>query len=304
MIQISEVLAFLDEREIKHSFDGNPDAAFETFCPLNTPKPRAITWVRKAENLDVERLNAVEGLVLVAELGAHIENAGFSVIYAENAHRTFFRILPHFFREQDPDYREPGIASTAVVETSKIGERLYVGHHTYIGPEVEIGNNVTILNNVTIQGHVSIGNDTVIESGTTIGACGFGPSRDEEGNPSMVAHLGGVRIGSHVKIGANNAISRGCLSDTVIEDYVQTDNLCHIAHNDLIRKGALLTANSVISGSATIGENAWLAPGSLVNNGITVGKDAFFGLGAVATKDVPENKVVVGMPAKPLRDRY
>jgi UDP-3-O-[3-hydroxymyristoyl] glucosamine N-acyltransferase len=304
LIHISEVLAFLREREIPHSYVGNPDVTFEAFCPLNALKPSAITWVRKADNLDIEKLNSVEGIVLVAELGAQIEHAHFPILYAENVHRTFFRLMSHFFRALDPDCREPGIASTAVIETSKIGEELYVGHHTYIGPEVEIGNHVTILNNVTIQGRVTIGDYTTIESGTTIGACGFGPSSDEAGNPFIVSHLGGVLIGRHVKIGANNAISRGCLSDTVIEDYVQTDNLCHIAHNDLIKRGALLTANSVISGSTTIGENAWLAPGSLVNNAITVGKDAFLGLGAVATKDVPENQVVVGIPATPLRDRY
>lgn len=304
MIKISEVLEFLNENNIKHILKGNKELCFETFCPLNNLKSHAITWVRNAEQLDVELLNKTTGILLIAEMGAKIDNAHFSIIYAENAHRTFFRILSFFFESQNPDCREASIASTAIIETQKIGLNLRVGHHTYIGNDVEIGNNVTILNNVTIQGHVTIGDYTVIESGTTIGACGFGQYWDEDGNPVTVAHLGGVKIGHHVKIGANNGISRGCLSDTIIEDYVQTDNLCHIAHNDVIKRGAILTANSVISGSTTVGENVWLAPGSILNNSITVGKDAFLGLGAVATKDVSENKVVVGMPAKPLRDRY
>lgn len=304
MIAIADILVFLKERNIKFSFSGDESFCFETFCPLNNLKPYAITWIRNSENLNTNELNSVEGIILVAELNSKIQNASFPVIYVENVHRTFFRILPYFFKECDPDYRKPGIAASAVVETEDIGKDVYIGHHTYIGPNVSIGNNVQILNNVTIQGRVTIGDYTIIESGTTIGACGFGQYWDEEGNPVTVAHMGGVRIGHHVKIGANNGISRGCLADTIIEDYVQTDNLCHIAHNDVIKRGAILTANSVISGSTTVGENAWLAPGSLLNNAITVGKDAFLGLGAVATKNVPENKVVVGMPAKPLRDRY
>lgn len=303
MVKISGVLEFLNESKIKYEFCGDEEFEFSTFCPLNALKPNAITWIRHVENLDVTALNSIPGLLLVAEYGASIKDADFPVIYAENAHRTFFRILPQFFGDQDPDRHAPGIASTSVVETKSVGKNLYVGHNSYIGPNVVIGDNVKVFNNVTIQGRVTIGDFTTIESGTTIGACGFGPSSDEEGNPSIVAHLGGIQIGKYVKIGANNAISRGCLSDTVIEDYVQTDNLVHIAHNDVIKKGAILTANAVISGSVTIGENVWLAPGSLVNNAITVGDNAFFGLGAVATKDVPAGKVVVGMPAKVLRDR-
>lgn len=303
MIKVTEVMEFLKSQGIKHRYVGNYEATFDIFCPLNTLKDDAITWVRNAEDLDVQKLNAISGLVLVAEYSANIQDADFPIIYAENAHRTFFRILPHFFADQDPDQREAKIEKTAVVETAQVGENLYVGHHTYIGPDVVIGNNVKVFNNVTIQGHVTIGDYTIIESGTTIGVCGFGQYWDENNNPVTVSHMGGVRIGSHVKIGANNSISRGCLADTIIEDYVQTDNLVHIAHNDVIKRGAILTANAVISGSTTIGSNAWLAPGSLVNNSVTVGDNAFFGIGAVATKDVPAGKVVVGMPAKVLRDR-
>ncbi len=303
MTDIKEVLNFLEANSIKYKFSGCRDFAFQTYCPLNMLKSNSITWVRHAENLDIKALNRVPGLLLLAELGAEVPGAAFPVIYAENAHRTFFRILSRFFEEQDPDRHEPQIASTAVVETKSVGEGIYVGHHTYIGPYAVIGNHVKIFHNVTIQGHVVIGDYTTIESGTSIGVCGFGQYWDEEGNPVTVAHMGGVRIGRHVKIGANNGISRGCLADTIIEDYVQTDNLVHIAHNDVIRKGAILTANAVISGSTTVGENVWLAPGSILNNSIHVGDNAFLGLGAVATKDVPAGKVVIGMPAKVLRDR-
>jgi UDP-3-O-[3-hydroxymyristoyl] glucosamine N-acyltransferase len=66
----------------------------------------------------------------------------------------------------------------------------------------------------------------------------------------------------------------------------------------------MLTANTVISGSTTVGENAWLAPGTLLNNSIEVGDDCFTGIGTVVTKDAPGGKIVVGAPAKILRDRY
>lgn len=303
MIRIKEVLDFLTENNIEYVFEGDGESTFEIFCPLKELKENSITWVRHATDIDVSKLNATSGIVLVAELNDKVYGASFPIIYVKNAHRTYFRIVARFFESLDPENRKEGIASTAIVETSNVGEHLFVGHHTYIGPDVKIGCNVSILNNATIQGKVVIGDNSVIESGATIGVCGFGHYTSEEGEPICVPHFGGVVIGSNVRIGANSAVARGCLSDTVIEDYVKIDNLCHIAHNVHIKSRVQITAGVVVAGSTTIEEDVWLAPGSLLNNGINVGKNAYFGLGAVAIKDVPGNKVVVGMPVKILRDR-
>lgn len=300
---INDILIFLNESGELYQVDGEKNDLIDSFCPINQLKENSITWIRHSQDAPIDDLNKVKNIILMAELGEKIEGAKFPIIYVNNVHRTFFRVISQFFSEQDPECRKPRIAQTAVIETSSIGSDLYVGHHTYIGPEVVLGNHVSILNNVTIQGKVLIGDFTVIESGTIIGACGFGHYDDENGCPICVPHLGGVRIGKHVKIGANNAISRGCLADTIIEDYVKTDNLVHIAHNDHIRYGAMLTAGVVVAGSTEVGAHAWMAPGTLLNNGIHVGEGAFLGLGCVATKDVPSNKVMVGMPAKVLRDR-
>lgn len=304
MIAISEIKDFLNQNNIPFRYQGEDDYQIDGYCPLNTLKAKCITWVRHAEDLDVGALNNLEGMLLVATDGETIDGAGFPIIFTDDAHRTFFKILAHFWADEDPETYSAGIASSAVVETSDIGEDVSIGHHTYIGPRVKIGSHVRILNNVTIQGKVSIGDYTVIESGTTIGACGFGHYTDVDGNPVCVPHLAGVVIGAHVKIGANNTISRGCLADTIIEDYVKTDNLVHIAHNDHIKKRAMLTACAEVSGSVTLGEDVWLAPGTTVNNSVELGDGVYTGLGAAVTKSQPAGKVVVGVPARILRDRY
>lgn len=302
MIRMEDVLRYLDSQKIQYKYSGEGNFAFSEWCPLNNLKRNSITWVRNIDDVRIDELNATEGIVLVAEYDQELKDAEIPVIYAVNAHKTFFKIVSEFFRDRDPEERKPGISSTAVIETMKVGKDVYVGHHVYIGPDVEIGDYAVILNNVTIQGRTVIGKYTVIESGTTIGACGFGHYQ-EDGKPYCVPHLGGVTIGNHVKIGANNAISRGCLADTIIEDYVKTDNLCHIAHNAHIKTGAMLTACVEISGSATIGENVWLGPGTTVNNGIVIGNGSYTGLGAAITRSQPDNKVIVGIPGKVLRDR-
>lgn len=179
----------------------------------------------------------------------------------DNVHRTYFRILGFFFEQENPDFLEERIENTAIVETDHIGNGVYIGHHSYIGPHVCIGDHVKIHHNVTIQGNVTIGEHTTIESGARIGVCGYGPYWDENKKPVLVPHLGGVRIGSNVYVGANTCIARGCLGDTVLEDYVKVDNLVHIAHNDHICAGAMVVAGATVCGSAIVKNDAWIAPG-------------------------------------------
>ena len=48
----------------------------------------------------------------------------------------------------------------------------------------------------------------------------------------------------------------------------------------------------------TIGDNVWIGGGVSILSGVTIGDNAVIGAGSVVTKDVPENTVVVGNPAK------
>jgi UDP-2-acetamido-3-amino-2,3-dideoxy-glucuronate N-acetyltransferase len=53
---------------------------------------------------------------------------------------------------------------------------------------------------------------------------------------------------------------------------------------------------------ATIRRGARVGGGAILLPGIEVGEEAFVGAGAVVTKDVPPRKLVVGSPARVLRD--
>ncbi len=52
-----------------------------------------------------------------------------------------------------------------------------------------------------------------------------------------------------------------------------------------------------------IGENVWIGSGAIILPGVTIGHGAIVGAGAVVTKDVPENAVVAGVPAKIIKNR-
>jgi maltose O-acetyltransferase len=48
----------------------------------------------------------------------------------------------------------------------------------------------------------------------------------------------------------------------------------------------------------SVGDGAWIGGYSVVLGGVTIGKGAVVGAGSLVTKDVPENTLVVGHPAK------
>jgi maltose O-acetyltransferase len=52
----------------------------------------------------------------------------------------------------------------------------------------------------------------------------------------------------------------------------------------------------------TIGDNVWLGGGVIVLPGVTIGDDSVVGAGSVVTKDVPAGVLVVGNPARVVRE--
>ncbi len=298
-IKVGEMMEHLTNEGYEVKCFGKEDRSIDRYSSLYDLSDNSITWARELEYIDKCSLDEHTNLIVLVNsepVGKRVDEVTYLVCRDPRA--AYFELLLRFFSHSST----PSISMTACVESVNIGDGFSVGHNSYICADTVIGRNVRIANNVTIECPTIIGDNTSIGSGTVIGTSGYGYFETPSGTQKMIPHFGGVSIGSNVEIGANVCIDRGTLGDTIIKDNVKIDNLCHIAHNVIIEDNCFVIALSMLGGSAHLCEGAYIAPGVLVMNQATIGSRSLVGLGAVVTKDVEAGKVVVGMPAKPIRD--
>lgn len=65
-----------------------------------------------------------------------------------------------------------------------------------------------------------------------------------------------------------------------------------------------VTASWDNKGDIIIGNDVWIGYEAVILAGVTIGDGAIIGSRAVVTKDVPPYTIVVGIPAKPIRERF
>ena len=113
-----------------------------------------------------------------------------------------------------------------------------------------------------------------------------------------------TNFGKHTTIGKNVFINHGCsfldLGGITIEDDVLIGpKVSLITENhpvDPANRKSLDLAKIVIK------KNAWIGAGAIILPGVTVGENAIVAAGAVVNKDVAENTIVAGVPAKKIKN--
>lgn len=255
--------------------------------------------------------------VIIAE--ADLEHCPVPALVADNPHLAYARIAALFDAAPDaagqcgvharawvsPDAQvaaDAWIGPQAVVEAgAEIGARVFVGPGCVVGAGAVLGADTRLVANVTVCHGVRIGERVLIHPGAVIGSDGFGLANDR-GRWIKVPQLGSVVIGDDVEIGANTAIDRGALEDTVLEDGVKLDNLIQIAHNVRVGAHTAMAGCVGIAGSVQIGRYCTLAGGVGIAGHLQLGDHVHVTGMSLVTKSLPEAGVYSsGLPVEPGR---
>jgi len=292
MITAKEIASFLKLRVL-----GDEELQIEGFSKLDSLRPNTVVFVKKFKEDFVKLLND-NPRVLAIVTNEYEGRINCSYIPSSNPRLDFIKVLSFFF---EPSSLDGYIHPSAIVESGAIiAPDAVIGANCFISAGSVIGARTVLHPSVIVDNASIIGDDCEIKSGAILGQSGFGFERDSEGLPIKFPHFGKVVLGNHVYVGANTAIDRGTLGDTIIEDNVKIDNLVHIAHNCHIKEGAFVIAGTILGGGTQIGNNCWIAPNVSVKEQTVVHDGALVGLGAVVLKEVAAGTVVVGNPAKEL----
>jgi UDP-3-O-[3-hydroxymyristoyl] glucosamine N-acyltransferase len=183
-----------------------------------------------------------------------------------------------------------------------LGPGVEIGRGTVIGPNTVIGAGVTIGRNCTISSNVSIecahlGNNVVLHAGARIGSEGFGWLEHGISN-RKIPQLGRVIIQDRVEIGANSAVDRGALGDTVVGEGTKIDNLVQIGHNCRIGRNCLIAGMSGLAGSTVLEDSVMLGARATTSGHLTIGRGSVLAAGAAITKSFPAGSRLAGFPAQ------
>ena len=169
---------------------------------------------------------------------------------------------------------EPPRGKTSGSMPTQIGKGSTIRSHSVIyagcriGDGLETGHGVLIRENNRIGNDVSIGSHTVIERDCTIG--------------------NSVRLHSNVFVPEFTTIKDGAwIGPNVVMTNAQFPNSPKTKQH---------LRGPVVEEGAKVGANSTLLPG------VTIGRDALVGAGSVVTEDVKPGAVVVGNPARKIKD--
>jgi acetyltransferase-like isoleucine patch superfamily enzyme len=185
------------------------------------------------------------------------------------------KVLEHAIVGKQPSLSPRSTAKREPLPPARIGAGTIVSTGaivfagTTVGARVILGDQSCVRERVEIGDDVVVGRGSLIENDTTVGAL--------------------TKIQANAYITAYSTLEE----NVFVAPCVVTTNDDFMGRTD--RRHELI-AGPTIRGGARVGGGAVLCPG------VEIGEEAFVGAGAVVTKDVPPRTVVVGNPARALRE--
>jgi acetyltransferase-like isoleucine patch superfamily enzyme len=198
-----------------------------------------------------------------------------AIVYDGTVLGTDVRVLEHAVVGKQPSLAASSTAKREPLPPTVIGEGTVISTGAIVFAGTRIGARCIVGDQSCIRERVAMGDDCVLGRGSLIE------------NDTTVGN--GTRIQADAYVTAYSTLEE----DVFIAPCVVTTNDDFMGRTE---KRKTLMKGPTIRRSARVGGGAIICPG------VEIGEEAFVGAGAVVTKDVPPRVVVVGSPARVLRD--
>lgn len=126
----------------------------------------------------------------------------------------------------------------------------------------------------------------------------------ENGNPKFATLIDPAAIvGENVSIGEGSLICSGAILtvDVCIGNHVIINLNSTIGHETVIGDFVTIAPNASISGNVILANNVEIGTNATLKEKVTVSQGAMIAMGSVITKNVEENKLIAGNPARALK---
>jgi UDP-3-O-[3-hydroxymyristoyl] glucosamine N-acyltransferase len=296
---------------------GDGATVIERIADLEHASESEIAYVENESFLPVASESKAACLIVNERLSEKLPDR--TLIEVENPKLAFSLIGAAL---HPPVRREPSIHASAVVaETADIaltayvgpnvciGEYAHVGAYTrleagvVLGAHVTVGDDCVLHPNVVLYDGVSIGSRVILHAAVCIGADGFGYVRHDLGYQKF-PQVGTVVIEDDVEIGAHTCVDRAALGRTRIGRGTKLDNMVHVGHNCDIGERVVIAAQTGISGSVVIEDDAVIGGQVGFGDHTRVQKGAIIGSKAgILPGKIVRPGVWWGIPVQPL-DQY
>ncbi len=249
---------------------GDPGLVVDGVAPLSPGAPGKLTFCTGAKYRKELAATRAVAVVLARELAG---DCPVAALVSPRPYADYARIaqalhpLPAVTGGRAPGAQ---VAPTAQVAASAwigpnavigagavVGERCSIGPNCVVGEGVLLGDDSRLQASVTLHDGVVAGRRCNFKAGAVVGSDGFGFAPDADGYVK-VPHVGGVRLGDDVEVGANTTVDRGTIDDTVIGDGVKLDNQVQVGHNCRIGAHTVIAGCVGISGSSIIGSRCMI----------------------------------------------
>jgi acetyltransferase-like isoleucine patch superfamily enzyme len=198
-------------------------------------------------------------------------------------------------------------AYVVVHEGTIIGEGCSIEDHAVLGKRPRLSRHSTARGDVgalELGARASVGSGAVVFAGASIGVDAilgdqsFVRERTSIGERSVIGR--GSVVDNDVRVGARVRVQTSVYltAFTIVEDDVFVGPGVMTTNDDTMGRHGLETPlrGAILRRACRVGGGAVLTPG------VEIGEEAFVAAGAVVTRDVPPRAVVMGVPARILRE--